>query len=131
MKLVNDKQLFDVLAAKFEGKKDKIKLKNNTYLVAQRDDGTQEIEVIHCLYHRTNVVTVFRRSDSLTLNMGGYMTSTTKERMNSIIKMVGLRLDQIKGVWSIVDAKGQRTIFKDKQSIDLTRPHGAALYGEA
>lgn len=51
------------------------KLANNTYL--KRRDGND----IAILFHETDVVT-FHANGTLTLNSGGYLTRSTKDRMN-------------------------------------------------
>lgn len=79
------------------------KFANNTYL-ERRDEGT-----IALVLHTTDVVTFHRHSPyrtslvadipAVTLNTGGWLTVTTKDRINSVLE--SLRVESNKGTWEV------------------------------
>ena len=69
------------------------KLANNTYL-ERREGGTIAVKL-----HETDVVT-YHQDESLVLNSGGWLTVTTKDRMNQY-GPVGHRVYSVRGVWYV------------------------------
>lgn len=86
-------------------------LAHNTRLV---EDG----EDVAVVLHNTRIVT-FHADGSVTLNSGGYHTSTTKARINSLI---GPRLSvkQVAHDWFVIDARdGSKVPFKDGMRVNV------------
>jgi hypothetical protein len=103
----------EVLAAQEKRGFDKKKLANNTYL-AKRDDAF----VIRL--HNTDIVKIKEESNQtfFTVNTDGWMTSTTKERINSFTP---LRIFQKRGVWYVyqqIDGREEIVQFFDGMTVD-------------
>lgn len=86
------------------------RLANNTYLIRNVDNS------LLIRLHQTDVVT-YHPDSTITLNSGGWRTSTTKDRINTFSPA---RVCQHKGVWYIGDSffyhssdKGDRILFHD------------------
>ena len=69
------------------------KLANNTYL-ERRGDGSIAVKL-----YETDVVT-YHPDESLVFNSGGWLTATTKDRMNEYGKS-GYRIYSVRGVWYV------------------------------
>ena len=54
------------------------------------DVGVHKCGVTFVKYHKTNVVTIDQDRNYATLDNGGYLTNTTKKRMNQASKQFGL-----------------------------------------
>lgn len=67
---------------------DRLVVKGNTYIIRE-DDGSVTVR-----YHYTNIVNV-TRDGVITLNSGGYHTSSTKARMNEIARLGQDGYDQV------------------------------------
>jgi len=67
------------------------KIANNTYL-ERREDGSIVVRL-----HATDVVTVYR-DDTCMLNTGGWLTVTTKDRMNTYGPV---SVHSVKGIWYV------------------------------
>jgi hypothetical protein len=74
--------------------KDERKLGNNT-IVHRLDDETVAI-----MYHRTNILKINSES-VVTINTGGWETTTTKDRLNQFLSCRGFGIFQKKGTWYI------------------------------
>ena len=103
----------EVLAAQEKRGFDKKKLANNTYL-SKKDDAF----VIRL--HDTDIVKIKEESSQtfFTVNTDGWMTSTTKERINSFTP---LRIFQKRGVWYVyqqVDGREEVVQFFDGMTVD-------------
>ncbi len=87
------------------------KVANNTYAERRGDD-------IAIRLHATDVVT-FHRDGTITLNTGGWVTVTTKARINDYLPG-GLALRSVKGRWYLhYFADGFETPYADGIRIDL------------
>jgi len=103
----------EVLAAQEKRGFDKKKLASNTYLT-KKDDAF----VIRL--HNTDIVKIKEESNQtfFTVNTDGWMTSTTKERINSFTP---LRIFQKRGVWYAyqqVDGREEVVTFFDGITLD-------------
>lgn len=85
------------------------KLSNNTYLVRESED------TIHVLLHQTYIVTY--RPDSTEINTGGWLTVTTKARINDHIPSPW-RVWSTKGVWML---HGEHESYRYTDGITLLR----------
>jgi hypothetical protein len=74
--------------------KEERKLGNNT-IVHKLDDQTVAI-----MYHRTNILKI-NQENVVTINTGGWETTTTKDRLNQFLGCRGFGIFQKKGVWYI------------------------------
>jgi len=107
--------------------KESRKLANNTYLMRQNDDIVVRL-------HETNIIT-FKPDGKVVLSSGGWLTPTTKNRLNDY---AGVNVYQDKGQWyigswdqkdnplfhdgvTIKNGKVLRPRFKDKKSERLQR----------
>lgn len=98
------------------------KVANNTYL--ERHDlpsvgGATPAKAISLVLHATHVVT-YSEDGLVTLNTGGWLTVTTKERINTgLPKPWTLR--SVKGVWELVEGYGLnvRTVTRYTDGISL------------
>ena len=93
-------------AQRMLGKRPTKKLARNTYL--RMEDGNAVIR-----FWETDVI-VISPEDIYTLNSGGYLTTTTKERLNSFSPA---RISQEKGLWYIC-ARDSRKLFADGVRVD-------------
>lgn len=84
---------FDKLEERL-GSRDSRKVGNNTYL-QRRDADTLAVRL-----HATDVVT-YRRDGSVTLNSGGWLTVTTKDRLNTWAPVP--RVSSVRGRWFVGD----------------------------
>ena len=82
--------------------KDSKKLANNTYLL--RGDNCFMIRL-----HQTDIITI-NSDDTYTLNSGGWLSMTTKSRMNEFSPA---RISQNKGVWYL----GDGSLFSDNITV--------------
>ena len=103
----------EVLAAQEKRGFDKKKLANNTYL-------TKEDDAFVIRLHDTDIVKIKEESNQtfFTINTDGWMTSTTKERINSFTP---LRIFQKRGVWYVyqqVDGREEVVQFFDGMTVD-------------
>jgi hypothetical protein len=103
----------EILAAQEKRGFDKKKLANNTYLT-KKDDAF----VIRL--HDTDIVKIKEESSQtfFTVNTDGWMTSTTKERINSFTP---LRIFQKRGVWYVyqqIDGREEVVQFFDGMTVD-------------
>lgn len=80
------------------------KLANNTYLL-RNDNGTFSIRL-----HQTDII-VINSDNTYTLNSGGWLSMTTKARMN---EFAPVRISQNKGVWYL----GDGSLFSDGVTVD-------------
>jgi hypothetical protein len=109
-------QSYEQAAVKL-GSRDSRKLENNTYVQRRGED-------IAVRLHNTDVVT-YHKDGTITLNSGGWRTSTTKNRINSYIP--GRGLHQKNSLWYFSDGE----IFEDGIRIDHSGyPFHAVLSGE-
>ena len=101
-------------AASVLGKRDSIRLGNNTYLI--RFVSTRGRLAYAIQLHATNIV-VFHDNADVTLHTEGHRTVTTKERINQFITG---RVYQRAGVWFVVghDATGAIDWKQPKQFIE-------------
>lgn len=72
------------------GKRPTKKLAGNTY-------ARMEGDAVVIRYHQTDIARL--TADTVTLDSGGWRTSTTKERMNSYALPWGYSISQTRGVW--------------------------------
>lgn len=91
---------FTKLQAAMKGK-DKVKVKGNTYLEKRGENIAVKL-------YDTDVVTLMPNGD-VKLNSGGFMTATTKQRMN---EFSNVSVSQKKGEWTVT-ANGKDIPFKD------------------
>lgn len=71
-------------------------------------------EMISVIYHKTEVVKYNTTTKKLVLNTGGWLTKTTKTRMNQASNQfnLGYSVKQIKGQW-LVSIENKEIIFND------------------
>jgi hypothetical protein len=85
-------------------------------------------------YHDTDIA-ILRPDGTVTLNSGGWLTATTKKRMNQAFDNWGftIRVEQTKGEWSIRNYKTQQMVaFFDYITFDPNTMMGAKdKYGSA
>ena len=93
------------------------KLANNTYL-SRHDDGSIRIRL-----HSTDVATM-RPDGSVTLNTGGWMTSTTRDRLGLVC-----RISQRSGIW-YVNVGGKEYTYRDGMTITKRGTVKGAKLGE-
>lgn len=74
-------------------------LQNNTRLIRRSED---EIAV---RLHETDVIT-YHRNGNRTLNSGGWLTVTTKERINGYLGLNGLKVASDRGQWFLYQFPG-------------------------
>ena len=68
-------------------------------------------------YHRTEVVT-FLANGGIILNSGGWLTTTTKARINAALHNTGWRVWQDGGVWYVGSVpKNAKYIFTDGMEV--------------
>lgn len=109
-KLLTTSTTFGILAGHLAGRDQKT-IGNNTVL---RDAGPGAIAVrLHC----TDLVTVLA-DGTLTLNSGGYWTTTTKDRLNSFLRTVGARVHANRWQWYLTTADGVETEWQDGLQLD-------------
>lgn len=89
---------YDNLLSTLKGRESK-KIANNTYIV-KRDNN------LAIRLHQTDVVT-FTPNNDMILDSGGWMTATTKDRINNAINEAGKRINQKRGNWFIDGLKFQ------------------------
>lgn len=92
------------------------KIDNNTYARLEEDS-------IYIRLHNTDIITVTQRG-IVTLNSGGWRTSTTKERLNSCLNKLNLpaRVSQERGQWYLYDISrgwdnAPRYVYADNMTI--------------
>ena len=96
-------------AQRMLGKKETKKVDRNTYL--RSEDGNMVIR-----FWETDIVTI--SPDNLyTLNSGGYFTTTTKERLNSLAPV---RIYQERGLWYVTGRRytEDKAVFADGIQVD-------------
>jgi hypothetical protein len=103
----------EILAAQAKRNLDKKKLANNTYLLQKEDEFLIRL-------HNTDIVKITQEAGQsfFTVNTDGWMTSTTKERINSFTP---LRIFQKRGVWYVPQQKeGREEVvqFFDGMTVD-------------
>lgn len=95
---------FDDAANLLTGRnKDSKKLANNTYLVRTSDGFAVKL-------HDTNIVTI-NKDGTYTLNSGGWLSMTTKARMN---EFAPVSISQSKGVWYLRDG----SLYSDGMTVN-------------
>ena len=87
------------------GDADERKVDNNTLLLPMPDGS------IGLKYHRTVIVT-YHEDKSVTVNTGGWLTSTTKERMNQALP-AGFRIFQKAKTWYVDAPDGETYEYQD------------------
>ncbi len=79
-------------------------------------------------------MTVQADENRVLLDITGWFTQVTVNRLNKALAMIDLKIRKGFDVktgdssWLVEDRVGQIAPFKNAELIDLTRPHGAALY---
>lgn len=96
------------------------KVGNNTYLERRTDQhGVRWIDLV---LHRTAVVT-YSEDGLVRLDTGGWLTVTTKDRINSGLP-AGWVVRSTKGVWELADGwHGARNVYRFTDGISLRRGH--------
>jgi len=74
------------------------KIENNTIARIELDD--YDIQLIKVKLHNTDIGTIFA-NNTIILNSGGWMTFTTKDRMNKILNHTEFRIYQENGIWYV------------------------------
>lgn len=93
------------------------KYANNTYLHRTTDHG---VDFIHLRLHNTDVVT-WSMDGLLILNTGGWLTVTTKARINDVLPF-GWHLVSIKGTWHLADGWRHSTnSYRFRDGIQMRR----------
>lgn len=103
-------------AVSYLNRKDAVKIANNTYL-ERLDENTIGVRL-----HATYVIKFHRdekERETTELNSGGYLSATTKERLNRYIPE-GSTIVQSKGVWRYLanDVAKPVTAFYDGLTVD-------------
>jgi hypothetical protein len=132
MKVTQDgKTLFQALSAMFFNKVghaiSKRSFGKNTTLVAVRNKEGG-IETITLLLRKNRILEVKALDNHVFLDTTSWFTKLTMNRLNKALSMIGLNISQRDGDWMITDARGQAAQFKNAESINLSRPHGSAIY---
>lgn len=71
-------------------------------------DGNKRIKL-----WQTDIAIINPREKEITLNSGGYQTSTTKDRINRVIAPTGNIVIQKQNKWFVVNRDGDSREFKD------------------
>jgi len=90
------------------------KIGNNTYLKRRGED-------IAIKYHKTDIIT-FHPDKGVTVNVGGWKTITTKQRLNDYLENV--YISQKNNVWYVSANNGDEYYYRDGMYID---PSGNVL----
>lgn len=71
-------------------------------------------EVSYLIYHSTKVCHLDKKTNTLTLNTGGWKTKTTKDRMNDFMAIhnIYIHIIQKDNIWYIDLEDGKVSIFK-------------------
>ena len=57
--------------------------------------------VIQLELHRHNIATYYKLENKLMISSCGWLTNTTKERLNGVLDKIGVKIYQKKGVWYV------------------------------
>jgi len=109
-KLLTTSTDFGTLAGHLAGRYQKT-IGNNTVL---RDAGPGAIAV---RLHGTDVVTVLA-DGSVTLDSGGYWTSTTKDRINAFARQLGVSVHSYDYEWRLTLRNGNTVAWRDGVTLD-------------
>lgn len=75
-------------------------------------DGNKRIKL-----YNTDIAIINPKEKDITLNSGGYQTSTTKDRINRVIAPTGNVVIQKNGKWFVVNREGESKPFTDGMKI--------------
>ena len=105
----------EILAAQAKRNLEKKKLANNTYLLQKEDKFLIRL-------HNTDIVKITQEAGQsfFTVSTDGWLTATTKERINSFTP---LRVFQKRGVWYVPQQKEGReenVVFFDGIKVDIS-----------
>ncbi len=89
------------------------RLGNNTWVFERRDANGDSCVVV--ILHSTPIVT-YHEDGTVSLNTGGYRTTTTKARMNEVLPQF-IRVSQIRREWYVY-VSGEREKFYDGIRLD-------------
>jgi|SRR5665213_3295338 len=132
MKLTQDgKTLFQALCALFTNKVgaeiNKRSFGDHSTLIALRNKEG-EIENIQLMFRKTRIMYMSRLDNHVLPDVTSWFSQAAINKLNKAFQMVGLTIKKQSGGWVIQDAQGQVTPFKNAEAINLSRPHGSALY---
>lgn len=74
------------------------------------------------------VLTIDALANELLVDATGWFTQATINRLNKVLSMVEMNIRKFNGQWVIEDKAGQMAQFQNGALINLSRPHGAAIY---
>ena len=132
MKLTKDGQtLFTALCALFTNKLGAAINKRSfgdhaTLLAVRNKEG--KVEKIHLLFRKTNIMSMSYDDNFVLPDVTSWFTQGAINKLNKALTMVGLTIKKQAGGWVVIDNAGQVTPFKNAEPINLSRPHGSALY---
>lgn len=104
------KKITEICAGKFWAKHEY--RNGNTRVFLNRD---KEI----CMQLWSTVIARINNDGRLVLNSGGYLTRTTKERLNGILNHINFKIVQKDYNWRIYDLRGDSYPFEDGVRIKL------------
>lgn len=138
MKTTQDgKTLFQALAEKFTTKighmVNRRAFGDYASLVAHRNNENQIVQIEMVLRPKKDetekcLLSVFNQDNRVFLDAHSWPFPMAMNRLNKALALVGLNIKQRNGSWVIEDSAGQITTFQHGKNIDLSRPHGAAIY---
>lgn len=132
MKLTQDgKTLFQALCALFTDKAGHALSKRGfgekTQLIASRDkDG--KILKINLVFLTHNILTIQDEQNRVYVDVTGWFTQAAINRLNKVLTYVDMNIRKVNDQWVIADKSGQQAQFHNADYVDLTRPHGSAIY---
>ena len=98
-----------------------------TTLVATRDSDGNILKInLYFLTH--NIMSIQAEPQNIFLDVTAWFHQASINRLNKVLSMVGMNIRRINGKYVISDNSGQQTQFKNAETLDLTRPHGSAIY---
>ena len=73
----------------------------------------------NCFKLHNAIIAKFQFNGKLWLNTDGWLTTTTKERLNGILSKLNLAIKQKQGKWRVYDLKGDSIPFVDCMEVIL------------
>lgn len=132
MKLTQDgKTLFqalcDLFTDKVGHKLSKRSFGDHSTLVAVRNEAGK-VEKIHLVFCKTNIMSMSYDDNFVLPDVTTWFSQAAINRLNKALTLVGLKIRKQNEKWVIEDQTGTATEFRNATPINLSRPHGSAIY---
>lgn len=132
MKLTTDgKTLFQALCDMFTNKVgaaiNKRQFGDHSSLIAVRNKEGK-IEKIYLTFRKTNIMTMNYDDNFVLPDVTQWFSQMAINRLNKALAFVSLKIRKSGESWVVEDGQGQLTPYKNAEPINLSRPHGSALY---